>query len=68
MNAIARERKCKLKLLRCPHNTRKTEAKESQGAVSVECGAIRAPRSGWWECKLAQQLWKLCLGIQSDYR
>ena len=31
MNAIARERKCKLKLLRCPHNTRKTKAKESQG-------------------------------------
>ena len=36
--------------------------------MSVECGVIRAPRSGWWECKLAQQLWKLCLGIQSDYR
>lgn len=59
MSTIACERKHKLKLNWDTLTTsRKTKGKESQHDVSVECGAIRAHRSCWWGCNLAQQLWE----------
>lgn len=56
MNAIARERKRKWKLNW--DTLRETKGRASQCDVAVECGAMRAHRSCWWECKLAQQLWE----------
>lgn len=67
MSAIAHERKRKLKLnwekkkkkeLNWDTLTasRETKGKESQRDVSVGRGAIRAHRSCWWGCNLAQRL------------